>query len=131
MPYTRRFAVRCDRCTDSVSFNTTDRHEAAVQLQAAGWMPCWRKGGKLVGMCPRCKPSGAPSTGMRSTPDMLAVSDDAAAAAVLWSVRRLLPTARVVAFRAMAGAFCIECGNERESCLCESRNTRSRAADGS
>lgn len=119
MPYVRAFAVHCDRCSAAVSFNTTDRHDAAAQLRTAGWLPCPRKGGKLTGMCPRCRPPADISTmATRSTPDMGAVSDDAAAAAVLWSVRRLLPPARVVTFRAIGGAFCITCGNERDACEC-------------
>ena len=130
MPYVRAFPVRCDRFSASIEFNTTDRHDAAAQLKVAGWLPCPRKGGKLTGLCPRCRPPLAATVPMlRTTPDMGLVSDEAAAAVVLWSVRRLYlrrassPSVRSVARSASSAVT--------TAMRASASNTRCRSADGS
>lgn len=48
--------ARCERCK-------TTREGTRVELEAAGWLPCPRKGGKLAWLCPEHNPMKGPAPG--------------------------------------------------------------------
>jgi hypothetical protein len=61
--------ARCETCSASVNAATADRDEARAELEALGWLPCSRKGGKLAWLCPTHNPTKGPAPGgYRSTP---------------------------------------------------------------
>lgn len=57
--------ISCDRCSAKI---TTETSDPKAELKAADWLPCPRKGGRLAGMCPKCRPRGLPTSPGRSTP---------------------------------------------------------------
>jgi Zn finger protein HypA/HybF involved in hydrogenase expression len=65
MKRSRSQLIWCDRCPAKITTTTDDPKS---ELEAADWLPCPRKGGRLVGMCPKCRPRGLPVSSGRSTP---------------------------------------------------------------
>ena len=64
----RPVTLRCERCPDAKIAIPAARYEVAKPvLEAAGWLPMARKGGKVSGLCPACRPKGMPQTMGRST----------------------------------------------------------------
>lgn len=54
--------VRCDRCPRTIDAGGATLDARVASLRVRGWLDCPRRGGKLSGLCPECRPKVQPQT---------------------------------------------------------------------